>query len=155
MAPVKKPFLNSLRHLNGKLFYNTFLCDSIVPKVNFFEIPFDDAERVTKFYSKVFGWEIEKNTSAGFDYYFIHTKDDGGGDEALLASSYSGGMIKKREPADHTVIYVDVPSVEEYAKKVDENGGKILVQKTEVKDMGYFIYCEDSEQNRFVLWEGM
>jgi len=63
-------------------------------------------------------------------------------------------MIKKREPADHTVIYVDVLSVEEYAKKVDENGGKILVQKTEVKDMGYFIYCEDSEQNRFVLWEG-
>ena len=76
VAPVKKPFLNSLRHLNGKLFYNTFLCDSIVPKVNFFEIPFDDAERVTKFYSKVFGWEIEKNTSAGFDYYFIHTKDE-------------------------------------------------------------------------------
>ena len=40
----------------------------MMPKVNFFEIPFDDAERVTKFYSKVFGWEIEKNTSAGFDY---------------------------------------------------------------------------------------
>jgi predicted enzyme related to lactoylglutathione lyase len=36
-------------------------------------------------------------------------------------------MIKKREPADHTVMYVGVPSVEEYAKKVDENGGKILV----------------------------
>ena len=47
-----------------------------MPKVNFFEIPFDDAERVTKFYSKVFGWEIEKNTSAGFDYYFIHTKNE-------------------------------------------------------------------------------
>jgi predicted enzyme related to lactoylglutathione lyase len=45
-----------------------------MPEVNFFEIPFDDAERVTNFYSKVFGWEIEKNTSAGFDYYFIHTK---------------------------------------------------------------------------------
>lgn len=93
-----------------------------------------------------------KNTSAGFEYYFIHTKGD---DDTQWASSYSGGMIKKREPADHTVIYVDVPSVEEYAKKVDENGGKILVQKTEVNDMGYFIYCEDSEQNRFVLWEGM
>ena len=67
-----------------------------MPKVNFFEIPFDDAERVTKFYSKVFGWEIKKNTSAGFDYYFIHTEDDDGDDETLLASSYSGGMIKKR-----------------------------------------------------------
>ena len=127
-----------------------------MPKVNFFEIPFDDAERVTKFYSKVFGWEIEKNTSAGFDYYFIHIReDDGDRDDPLSTSSYSWGMIKRREPADHTVIYVNVPSVEEYAKKVDENGGKILVQKTEVKDMGYFMYCEDSEQNRFVLWEGM
>ena len=53
------------------------------------------------------------------------------------------------------MIYADVPSVEEYAKKVDENGGKILVQKTEVKDMEHFIYCEDSEQNRFVLWGGI
>ena len=96
MAPVKKPFLNSLRHLNGKLFYNTFLCDSIVPKVNFFEIPFDDAERVTKFYSKVFGWEIEKNTSSGFDYYFIHTKDDGGGDKALLALYFTWHRSRSR-----------------------------------------------------------
>ncbi|MDQ3084715.1 MAG: VOC family protein [Thermoproteota archaeon] len=124
-----------------------------MPRVNFFEIPFDDVERVTKFYSTVFGWQIEKNTSAGFDYYLINTKNDV--DVDGRASSYSGDMIKKREPADHIVIYVDVPSVEEYAKKVNENGGKILVQKTEVKDMGYFIYCEDSEQNRFVLWEGM
>jgi uncharacterized protein len=63
-------------------------------------------------------------------------------------------MIKKREPVDRAVIYVDVPSMEEYTKKVAENGGKILVQKTEVNDLGYFIYCEDSEQYRFVLWEG-
>jgi len=49
---------------------------------------------------------------------------------------------------------VDVPSVEEYAKKVEAYGGKILVQKTEVKDMGYFIYCQDSEQNRFILCGG-
>jgi predicted enzyme related to lactoylglutathione lyase len=64
-------------------------------------------------------------------------------------------MIKKRKPAGHTVIYVDVTSVEEYAKKVNKNGGKILVQKIEVKDIEYFIYYEDSEKNRFVLWEGM
>ena len=96
---VQIPFLNSLIHLNGELFYNTFLCYPIMPKVNFFEIPFDDAERVTKFYSKVFGWEIEKNTSAGFDYYFIHTReDDGDRDDPLSASSYSGGMIKKENP---------------------------------------------------------
>ena len=32
------------------------------------------------------------------------------------------------------MIYVDVTSVEEYAKKVNKNGGKILVQKIEVKE---------------------
>lgn len=114
--------------MSGKLFYNTFLCDSSMSKVNFFEIPFDDAERVTKFYSKVFEWEIEKNTSSGFDNYFIHTKDDDV-EDALLASSHSTGMIKKREPADHTVIYGNVHSLGKYAKKVDENDGKILVKK--------------------------
>jgi hypothetical protein len=44
-------------------------------------------------------------------------------------------MIKKREPEDLTVIYVNVPSKIEYAKKVNENWGKILAQKTEGKDI--------------------
>jgi predicted enzyme related to lactoylglutathione lyase len=63
-------------------------------------------------------------------------------------------MIKKREPVDHAMIYVGVTSVEEYAKKVNKNGGKILVQKIEVKEWN-ISFIMKIQKNRFVLWEGM
>ena len=63
-------------------------------------------------------------------------------------------MIKKRKPAGHTVIYVDVTSVEEYAKKVNKNGGKILVQKIEVKEWN-ISFIMKIQKNRFVSWEDM
>ena len=52
------------------------------------------------------------------------------------------------------MIYVDVTSVEEYAKKVNKNGGKILVQKIEVKEWN-ISFIMKIQKNRFVLWEGM
>jgi predicted enzyme related to lactoylglutathione lyase len=58
-------------------------------------------------------------------------------------------MIKKRDPVDHTMIYVDVTSVEEYAKKVNKNGGKILVQKIEVKEWN-ISFIMKIQKNRFV-----
>jgi predicted enzyme related to lactoylglutathione lyase len=51
------------------------------------------------------------------------------------------------------VIYVDVTSVEEYAKKVNKNGGKILVQKIEVKEWN-ISFIMKIQKNRFVLREG-
>jgi len=42
-----------------------------MPKVNFIKIPFYVFERVTRFCSKVFGWDIEKTVSQnlGFTLY--------------------------------------------------------------------------------------
>ena len=37
-----------------------------------FEIPADDVEKLRKFYSKLFGWKIEK-TPGPMDYYMIQT----------------------------------------------------------------------------------
>jgi predicted enzyme related to lactoylglutathione lyase len=46
-----------------------------------------------------------------------------------------------------------VPSVDEYADKVEKLGGKIIVPKKAVPGMGYFIICMDTENNAFGIWE--
>ena len=46
-----------------------------------------------------------------------------------------------------------MPSVDQAAAKVKKLGGKICMEKTAVPEMGYFVVCNDTENNIFALWE--
>jgi len=48
---------------------------------------------------------------------------------------------------------VGVPSVEQAAAKVEKLDGRICMPKTAVPQMGYFVVCNDTENNTFALWE--
>jgi predicted enzyme related to lactoylglutathione lyase len=43
--------------------------------------------------------------------------------------------------------------VDESAAKVEKLGGSICTPKTAVPQMGYFVICQDPENNTFALWE--
>ena len=107
-----------------------------------FEIPADDVERAKGFYSGLFGWEI--NAVPDMDYWFIMTSGD---------NAVNGGMLKRQNPQQMITNYVDVPSVDEHAQQVEKLGGKVVMPKTAVKGMGYFVICLDTENNPFGLWE--
>jgi len=46
-----------------------------------------------------------------------------------------------------------VNSVTGFAVKIEKLGGKICMAKTAVPQMGYFAICQDTEGNRFAIWE--
>jgi predicted enzyme related to lactoylglutathione lyase len=109
-----------------------------------FEIPADNVERAKKFYGSLFGWKIEPFRGMPD---FLHI-DTGGGDQTP-----DGGMMK-RKSSQHTVTnYVNVESVDESAAKVEKLGGKICMPKTAVPQMGWFVVCQDPENNMFGLWQ--
>lgn len=114
-----------------------------MPTIVHFEIPFDDAERSLKFYTGLFGWKIDKVPD--MDYYGVVTAEEGKG--------VNGGMMKRQAPEQQICNYIDVESVVEYAAKVEELGGKIIMPKTPVPGMGWFAICLDTENNAFGLWE--
>jgi len=64
-----------------------------------------------------------------------------------------GGMMKRQNPQQQITNYIDVPSIDESAAKVEKLGGKVVVPKTAVTGMGYFVMCLDTENNVFALWE--
>ena len=61
--------------------------------------------------------------------------------------------MKRMLPDQQIMDYIGVPSVDEYAAKVEKLGGKIIVPKKAVPGMGYFVICMDTEDNAFGIWE--
>ncbi|HII80847.1 MAG TPA: VOC family protein [Methanosarcina sp.] len=111
-----------------------------------FDIPADDSERAKNFYSRLFGWKFEKPLET-MDYYLIETK-------GLKGEPGPGGGLGKRETADQKIMnYIGVSSVDEYLGKIEELGGKILMQKTAVPGWGYLAICMDTENNTFGIWQ--
>ena len=118
--------------------------NSAPASIVWFEIPADNVERARTFYGKLFGWKIERFPGPK-PYWHI---DTGGAD-----ATPDGGMMERQCPEHSFTNYVGVPSVEEAAARVEKLGGKICMEKTAVPEMGYFVVCQDTENNTFALWE--
>ena len=108
-----------------------------------FEIPADDIERAKNFYSRLFGWEI-KDVPGRNNYLLITTSGE---------NTVSSSLIKRFNPKQTTIIYFDISSVDEYASKIKDLGGRIVVPKKTVPGTGYFAICLDTENNPFGIWE--
>jgi uncharacterized protein len=116
------------------------------PGIVWFEIPADNVERARTFYGKLFGWKIDKFPGPTQKPYWLI---DTGGDDATR----NGGMMERQHPDHGITNYVAVPSVDQAAAKVEKLGGHICMEKTAVPQMGYFVVCNDTENNTFALWE--
>ncbi|VVB70927.1 Uncharacterised protein [uncultured archaeon] len=111
-----------------------------MPDLIHFEIPADDVERAKKFYTDLFGWKLEKYP--GVEYWMIDAQDGIG-----------GGMMKRQQPDQKIVDHFKVASVLESSAKVEKLGGKVLLPKMAVPNIGYFAICMDTEGNVFGIFE--
>jgi hypothetical protein len=118
-----------------------------MPTIVHFEIATDNLGRAKKFYGELFGWKFE--TMKGPMEYEMITTTNGKGEKAAIG----GGMMKRQQPQQGITNYIDVPSVDQYVAKVQKLGGKLVVPKSPVPEMGYFPICLDTENNTFGIWE--
>jgi predicted enzyme related to lactoylglutathione lyase len=118
-----------------------------------FEIPADDVEKLRKFYNKLFGWKIEK-TLGPVEYWSIETVpvDEKG---EPIRRGVNGGMMKRQNPQHKPVNYILVESVDEYVKKIEALGGKVIVPKMEITGIGWWALALDPEGNQFAILESM
>lgn len=116
-----------------------------MPRVIHFEIPVDKIERAVKFYTDVFGWNIQKWGSE--DYWLIKTGEK-------QQPGIDGAIMKRTASTTSTVNTIEVPSLDEYLTKVTKNGGKVLTSRSTIPGVGYFAYCQDTEGNTFGVLQG-
>jgi predicted enzyme related to lactoylglutathione lyase len=62
-------------------------------------------------------------------------------------------MMKRSKEVTAPIITIHVSSIDEYIKKIEAAGGKAVMPKQEVPDMGFYSYFIDSEGNVIGLWE--
>ena len=116
-----------------------------MPRVVHFEVPADDPGRAIQFYSRVFGWSVNK-WQGPMDYWLIQS---GQADEPGI----DGAIARRQEPVTSVVNTIDVPSVDECVNRVVANDGKVIVPKRAVPGVGYLAYCRDTEGNLFGLMQ--
>jgi len=118
-----------------------------------FEIFADDTEKIVKFYRDLFGWKIEKMPGPT-EYYGVETVPVNEKGE-LVRPGVNGGILKKQNPDQIPVTFVQVESVDEYVKKIESLGGKVVVPKMEVPGICWWALALDPEGNQFAIMESM
>ena len=95
------------------------------------------------FYSKVFGWKIEK--WGPMDCWLAMTEKD---DEPGI-----NGAISPRSELPATKNTISVPSIEEFADKITKAGGDVVSPKMPIPGFGYLAACVDNEGNAFNIMQ--
>jgi predicted enzyme related to lactoylglutathione lyase len=84
------------------------------------------------------------------EYWMMQTvpTDDKG---MLLRPGVNGGMTKKEHPDQKPVNYISVESIDESIEKVKKLGGKIVMPKQQVPNVGWIATATDPEGNYIAL----
>jgi len=117
-----------------------------MPTIVHFDIASDNPQRAKEFYGSLFGWKME-GPPGMTDYYLIETQDLDG------SKGVGGGLGQRGDPTQKITVYFGVDNIEEYSRKVEEYGGKVVNPKMTVPGWGYLANCIDTEGNVFGLWQ--
>jgi predicted enzyme related to lactoylglutathione lyase len=103
-----------------------------------------DPEKLSDFYGKVFDWEIRHIPE--MNYRLVETGGEGG---------INGGIMKPQEGPwpGNMAFYIDVDDLAVYRQKIQEAGGKIVVEEMDVPEVGSFCLFEDPDGRVSGLWK--
>ncbi len=121
-------------------------------KVVHFHIPVNDMNRAKKFYTDIFGWEINE-IEEHKDYQLVTTVATDENDIPVEPGAINGSLYVRKTPEEYPEITIEVSSIDEYLKKIKKSGGKVVTPKTPVKDFGFYAEISDTENNAIGLWQ--
>lgn len=120
-------------------------------RVVHFEVPFDDADRATRFYREVFDWQLQSMPDMG--YTLVSTGPMGEQGMPTEPGYIGGGMLARQDPVRTPVITLEVDDIDAALAAVEQHGGTSVQAKQPVGEMGFAAYFTDSEGNLMGLWQ--
>jgi len=112
------------------------------------EIPAKKAGEAGKFYGDLFGWKIEADPT----YNYVQFQAEGGPGGGFVEV---GGSAPIPYKADSLLVYVGTDDIDATLAKVEALGGKTVLPKTEIPQMGWWAVFADPTGNRVGLFSGM
>ncbi|HZW39650.1 MAG TPA: VOC family protein [Ignavibacteriaceae bacterium] len=114
-------------------------------RVVHFEIAAEQPDRATKFYSDIFGWQINK-WEGPMPYWLIKTGEQG-------ETGIDGAIFERKENWPTIVNTIEVASVDDFNEKIKKAGGEVVTPKDAIPGVGYMSYCRDTEGNIFGIMQ--
>ena len=114
-----------------------------------FEMPYDNRQRMAKFYESSFGWHTQM-LGEDMGNYVLATTTESGEDGPKQPGAITGGFFPKKPdwPAQHPSVVIAVDDINTATKKVRDAGGKVLGEPTEIPGVGHYVSFTDTEGNR-------
>lgn len=109
-----------------------------------FELWSKNPAKISEFYSKVFGWDV--NHMPEMNYRFVDT----GGDDGI-----NGGIMQPQEGPwpGNMALYMHVDDLGPFRKKIVAAGGKIVVEKMDIPGVGSLCLFEDIDGRVMGMWQ--
>lgn len=121
-----------------------------------FEMPAENSDRMSAFYTQVFGWQSQKMGPEMGEYVVVTTSEAGDNGRPKASGTINGGFYKKTKDNQYPSIVIAVDDIRAAMKKVEEAGGKIIGgmkagEPDDIPGIGLYISFFDTEGNRASL----
>jgi predicted enzyme related to lactoylglutathione lyase len=114
-----------------------------------FELPYDDRERIARFYRSAFGWELQMLGEEMGNYVLATTanRDVKAGEPA---GAIGGGFFPRKAdwPAQYPSVVIAVERLESSMDKVVAAGGQVLGEPMDIPGVGRYVAFYDTEGSR-------
>jgi predicted enzyme related to lactoylglutathione lyase len=114
-----------------------------------FEMPYDNRDRVAKFYESAFGWQMQKMGKEMGNYVLaITTETDAAGPKK--PGAINGGFFEKKPdwPMQYPSVVIAVDDIKRAIEQVGSAGGNVLGEPMDIPGVGRYVSFTDSEGNR-------
>jgi predicted enzyme related to lactoylglutathione lyase len=108
-----------------------------------FEIHGDDPESSVRFYSKVFGWKVDR---WGDQAYWLLTT-------GTEAPGINGAIAPTQEHGQGIVLTMEVDDLDDCTAKITEAGGTVLVERAPIPGVGWLATATDPNGVLFGLMQ--
>ncbi|NTU72698.1 VOC family protein [Candidatus Roizmanbacteria bacterium] len=121
-----------------------------------FEAPYQDKQRVTHFYQRAFGWEMQmmEEEYGGYIVAMTTESDENGPKRSGIIN---GGFFKKDEskPDQFPSVVISVEDIHQSIEKVQQAGGEVLGEPIEIPNVGLYVSFRDTEGNRVGMMQAI
>ena len=114
-----------------------------------FEMPYENRERMAKFYQSAFGWQTQV-LGDDMGNYVVATTTESTDAGPTRPGAINGGFYAKKPdwPMQYPSVVIAVDDVKRAMAKVTASGGKVLGEPMEIPGVGQYVSFVDSEGNR-------
>lgn len=114
-----------------------------------FEMPLKDKKRVSAFYSKVFGWNMQTMGAEYGGYVVAQTTETDENQMVKTPGNINGGFFEysEKEGFQYPHVVIQVEDLEKSIEDVKSARGQVLGEPMDIPGIGKYISIKDSEDN--------